>query len=195
MCCAVICLGWKTYSFTHHTHTFFPSITNLILQWQEFIGRAGKFSKGKIQAGILYYAGNKCRKMWVFFWLHTISSKVKNLDISFLAQQYVVSPQCLTYFSLQSDFYLFPAGNKKVGIIIPSPTTTQYLPTYFSTQQQQKCAFLLTTILVLPFFEHIMVKSKQTEIPQFFLCPTYIYQHGVFQCGEGFWGLQRQAKS
>ena len=107
MCCAVICLGWKTYSFTHHTHTFFPSITNLILQWQEFIGRAGKFTKGKIQAGILY-AGNKCRKMWVFFWLHTISSKVKNL----------------TYFSLYSDFYLFPAGNKKVGIIIPSTTTT-----------------------------------------------------------------------
>ena len=103
-----------------------------------------------------------------FFWLHTISSKVKNLDISFLAQQYVVSPQCLTYFSLYSDFYLFPAGNKKVGIIIPSTTTTQYLPTYFSTQQQQKCAFLLTTILVLQFFEHIMVKSKQTEIPQFF---------------------------
>ena len=46
MCCAVICLGWKTYSFTHQTHTFFPSITNLILQWQEFIGRAGKFAEG-----------------------------------------------------------------------------------------------------------------------------------------------------
>ena len=93
MCCAVICLGWKTYSFTHHTHTFFPSITNLILQWQEFIGRAGKFSKGKIQAGILYYAGNKCRKMWVFFGCIQFPQRSKILiGISFLAQQYVVSP-------------------------------------------------------------------------------------------------------
>ena len=64
MCCAVICLGWKTYSFTHQTHTFFPSITNLILQWQEFIGRAGKFAEGKIQAGI-FLAGR-----YVFFFIY-----------------------------------------------------------------------------------------------------------------------------
>ena len=121
--------------------------------------------------------------------------KVKNLDISFLAQQYVVSPQCLTYFSLYSDFYLFPAGNKKVGIIIPSTTTTQYLPTYFSTQQQQKCAFLLTTILVLQFFEHIMVKSKQTEIPQFFFVSHLHISTWRFSMWGGILGFKGKPKA
>ena len=124
--------------------------------------------------------------------------KGQKLDISFLAQQYVVSSQCLTYFSLYSDFYLFPAGNKKVGIIIPSTTTTQYLPTYlpiFQTQQQQKCAFLLTTILVLQFFEHIMVKSKQTEIPQFFFVSHLHISTWRFSMWGGILGFKGKPKA
>ena len=120
-------------------------------------------------------------------------SKTDDFSLALRQKQCVVSQIALFWWILELFKEFF--SNKKQG-----NWPLYHLPTYFSTQQQQKCAFLLlgillTTILVLQFFEHIMVKSKQTEIPQFFFCVPLTYINmAFFYVGRDF-GLQRQAKS